>query len=496
MANLKLKPAKCIIIPLACTLTDEIVQQIQDWLTEHIPDWKHFKIRNAGKYLGFYIGPAARGQQHTSTTAKVAARTQAIAGSHAPISVSCSLYNSRAVSVTQYISQLLPLPSSHHNTEKGYLHKLFHMPNNALPLAAFFALPHLGGPHISSIADVGLAARFRTAVRTITSWPIHIYMLMSLALEHTASERYDEGHHYAVHFDRPPIAYYMQAAYDCVFNLVHAVHRHAAQPLDLHYVLSTQAAAKLRALRLGAAPHMQSKVVAIVQDLRFTMQDWTDLFIRRLSPHLLPSQRADLQLVPWSEVYSIMNMLGHHHAMILIKSYTASWCTSHRFKKETLLTCVFGCQDSVVPNIDKFMHYLYCPVLWSSIAIATSTSMASHPLARLGLLPPHPGHMLKTLIAFSMYHDMKLTKTTPSIGNIWSAAAIALRTTSWTTRAVARDALRLLHVDHTCSSDSSSSSEATDGDGDDAALHDTQAGAHINIPMISTHSHILPPHST
>ena len=60
ISNLTLKPAKCVIVPLAAALTDALTHTIQTWLAQHVPDWKHFKVVSAGKYLGYYLGPAAR----------------------------------------------------------------------------------------------------------------------------------------------------------------------------------------------------------------------------------------------------------------------------------------------------------------------------------------------------------------------------------------------------------------------------------------------------
>ena len=161
--------------------------------------------------------------------------------------------------------------------------------------------------------------------------------------------------------------------------------------------------------------------------------------------------------------------------MIMIKCLTGSWCTSHRFKEVSLLTCVFGCDRAK----DHYSHYLYCPILWSKIGAATRTQVPSHPLGRLGILPPHPGHMLCTLVAFSTYHDVKLSKAHPSATN--TAVALALRTTSWTARAVAKDGLKLLQVDID-SLISSSSSESSDDE--HSASHDN------HMTPTSTLSHI------
>ena len=55
-SGLTLKPAKCILIPLACACTDGNIEVIRAWLRDNIPDWANFNICDVGKYLGIYVG--------------------------------------------------------------------------------------------------------------------------------------------------------------------------------------------------------------------------------------------------------------------------------------------------------------------------------------------------------------------------------------------------------------------------------------------------------
>ena len=45
IANLTLKPKKCIIVPLTCIVDDDTVQHIRTWLRQHIPDWADFRFQ-------------------------------------------------------------------------------------------------------------------------------------------------------------------------------------------------------------------------------------------------------------------------------------------------------------------------------------------------------------------------------------------------------------------------------------------------------------------
>ena len=62
LAGLTLKPCKCIIIPLL-KFSDVLVYRFNDWLAVHLASWSEFSIRDAAKYLGFYLGPAANKYQ-------------------------------------------------------------------------------------------------------------------------------------------------------------------------------------------------------------------------------------------------------------------------------------------------------------------------------------------------------------------------------------------------------------------------------------------------
>ena len=136
-----------------------------------------------------------------------------------------------------------------------------------------------------------------------------------------------------------------------------------------------------------------------------------------------------------------MNMLGTHHAMIMVKTLTGAWCTSDRFHEGTRRTCLFGCLD----DMDDLKHYLFCPKMWSELVLTTDTTFLVRPLARLGLLPPSLGHMMNILVAFSTYHDLKLSKvelltsSTPAVRRtmIKEAVALALRTSRWAARPAA-----------------------------------------------------------
>ena len=57
--NLNDKPAKCLIVPLGASLTEEVIELVKNFLKAEIPTGQNFSVVNRGKYLGIMVGPGA-----------------------------------------------------------------------------------------------------------------------------------------------------------------------------------------------------------------------------------------------------------------------------------------------------------------------------------------------------------------------------------------------------------------------------------------------------
>jgi len=110
LAGLKLKPVKCVLVPL-CLLGAKRQKGISKWLKRNIPEWQQFAIQTSTKLLGFYLGPEAGKMNWTEQEAKIRTRVRFIQMAQAPISINAHAYNSRVVPVTSYVAQLLPIPN-------------------------------------------------------------------------------------------------------------------------------------------------------------------------------------------------------------------------------------------------------------------------------------------------------------------------------------------------------------------------------------------------
>ena len=140
-------------------------------------------------------------------------RLQVLRTSAAPISLNCHTYNTRIVPVCSYVAQLIPLPCCFNAAERGALHTVLRMPTNALAHADMFQLQAIGGPHLRSLSASCASALFRTAFRTVTTWPTWLEQLK------VAAERWQPLRPYVLNdmspdfWDNIPIAANLATAY-------------------------------------------------------------------------------------------------------------------------------------------------------------------------------------------------------------------------------------------------------------------------------------------
>lgn len=99
---LVLKPAKCVLILLACFASSRTIISVRSWLASNIPDWQAFSINNYGLYLDFQIGPTAGQHQWSSALTKCKVRVSNKQNLHEPAALVLRSYGSRAVTVLSF----------------------------------------------------------------------------------------------------------------------------------------------------------------------------------------------------------------------------------------------------------------------------------------------------------------------------------------------------------------------------------------------------------
>ena len=86
LAGLTVKPAKCVLV-LLTPFMQKLCDKLVDWLRVNLPTWAKFKMKAAGKYLGFYLGPEAGAIQWKDPLEKFRDRVDCIYRSGVAVSV-------------------------------------------------------------------------------------------------------------------------------------------------------------------------------------------------------------------------------------------------------------------------------------------------------------------------------------------------------------------------------------------------------------------------
>eukprot|EP00959_Pyramimonas_sp_CCMP1952_P165094 3450496-Pyramimonas_sp.AAC.1 len=147
LASLKLKPAKCVIVPLAGPFSTGLRQRVH--------------------HLGVWLGPAASLLQSWSAPwDKCRARVSAFAASAAPASLNGINYTTRCLPIMGYVAQFLPLSAKLKSQDIHVLVKLMRFPGGVLRQVDFHALGAWGGPRLRSLAISAKSALIRCGIVT------------------------------------------------------------------------------------------------------------------------------------------------------------------------------------------------------------------------------------------------------------------------------------------------------------------------------------------
>ena len=389
--NLRLKPAKCVLVPSGARLDRRLLARIKGWLHRNLPEWSNFVVCAAGKYLGFMMGPKAGQVLWNATLAKWKDRAVAVARTQSAASVSSFLYNNRALPVLGYVAQLAELPESFARAEKVVVHHLLHVAMNSMDAATPFNLQSVGGPRIVSAKVMATATMIRTAIRTLPGWPEQKAILADAALEHLPYVRTMSGETWPVCWDSPAFATNLSHAHEG-FPGRGALHEGATRALHV-----------IRGMPPGATGIQRVAMKPLLSALYPPRLE--PLFAKRLSA-LFPEIVLTIRDVQWENVLKVLKKLSPHPAMCVVKSYLNAWATSERFHEEKRLPCVLGC----APAADTLSHYLVCDRLWRIVNDSVAGDVSADTAGRLGISRPSATRMLDLAVAFSTYHAVKVTE--------------------------------------------------------------------------------------
>lgn len=134
--SLRLKPAKCILIPLRMHQWDEATQiaAYADLLARIVPEWKDFQIRSEAEYLGSVIGPrATTHSQWKEPTTKYEDRVRSVTSSTSAPSLMMQYHAAHCAAVLGYTAQLRqPSDATQHDVYVAH-QRMLRFPLKALP---------------------------------------------------------------------------------------------------------------------------------------------------------------------------------------------------------------------------------------------------------------------------------------------------------------------------------------------------------------------------
>ena len=129
-----LKPEKCVLIFVGVKITEEFVVLVRAWLRDNVPEFQNFRIRSAGKYLGWHLGVKGTAISFKDPVDKFGKRVVEVSCGKAPPSLSLLRYNERAVSVLSYVSMFSAPPQELNLAlkEQHALHKILRFAPNSM----------------------------------------------------------------------------------------------------------------------------------------------------------------------------------------------------------------------------------------------------------------------------------------------------------------------------------------------------------------------------
>jgi len=415
LAGLKLKPAKCVVVPL-CELGPKRKKDIFKWLQRNIPEWQDFAIKNCTKLLGFYLGPGAGTMNWTEQEAKIRQRVQAISSSQAPSSLNAHAYNTRVVPVTSYVAQLLPCPKSFQQLERSTLHTVLRLPQNMLCHSDFMHLHKIGGPKLRSITAASASALVRTATKTLTRWQDWLIQLEKTAAEHLPLQQVVRNTLTPSCWDSPPLALNLREA-----SLGLPSHPHFDfSKSDLLCKINGTDISKIPVQKvvykeLISIKHCNLIHVTIEKRLAKLYQPYELDFNSSIS------LTASLRLLKGNRAADVLKVL---------KTWCNGWATSNRYHEAVRLPCLFGCSH----QSDVMEHYMLCHHifwLWQFMI----PSVPCNPLERWGLINSCNDNYKQIACVHAGYHAVrrhfKQCASFQPYNNMTNLSGADLRT-SWT----------------------------------------------------------------
>jgi len=402
-AGLKLHPKKCVIIPLV-ELTEECKRKVCSWLRLNVPAWADFQVESSAKLLGFYVGPGMGKFNWEGPLSKFVGRVKDIKSATASVALNAYDFNSRVSPVLSYLAQLLPLDGKHFMLERVAMHTVLRAPWNTFRHSDFFQLPKIGGPKLRSPNVACAAALFRTAAKTVDSWPQWIYQMKVAAEEHLSLVINNSSFQFPGCWDSPSYAHNLQVAFEGFSS--HPKFKGAGRAIRAQFTSDNGGTfPEPGSDFFTSAKSLQKVVHSIMMKEVFPDTDQAQLkalvedrCIKVFAPFELRAESGfDLD-----GAFATLQGLSGSRAIRVLKTWLNGWATSHRMHEDPVLDCLLGCDGAK----DSFPHYVMCPHLFAFVSFFFEGT-SSDPLIRIGLKAPSISSFKVICCVFSAYHALK-----------------------------------------------------------------------------------------
>lgn len=397
--SLRLKPAKCILLPLRMQgwSNDEQVAAYTDLLRRTVPEWHDFQICGEAKYLGFVVGPRATLQsQWQAPVEKYETRIRSVTATTTAPSLSFRFHSISSVPVLNYTAQLRPPSASARHAVLVAYQRMLRFPLKALPQDLVGQLHSMGIHRDEDPMTTCAATMMRTAVSMRQEVADAAERLRRVRDEHSALRAMGDPAHHAdrLMWAAPATCDVLEAALDA-WDASDAA-REVGREGD--GAKCTQRACYSVAWR---AQNAMSPHVALLPRLR----RW---FRADRAPRPLLESWAD-------EAIRSVAQAAPSFGLVMLRTWCDAWATSAR-RGHQVEHCIM-CGRA---RADRLTHLVRCAPLWRATARATqvappnclrqvlclvaSPSMPG-PAPRLRTRPPASVFALS--VASDVYHKLR-----------------------------------------------------------------------------------------
>jgi hypothetical protein len=149
----------------------------------HLSICWNFQLGSKGKYLGISNVPRLAGINWEAPMNKAFARIEEIRANRPPLTLACRSFQSKALSVLGYVSQIIPPPPSFKIVELRMANKILRLATNSFDTDSAHQLMTLGGPRLPRPLAYVIACITRASFKTLNGFEAQHSSLVKAVFE-------------------------------------------------------------------------------------------------------------------------------------------------------------------------------------------------------------------------------------------------------------------------------------------------------------------------